>query len=65
MAGNRVVASSGLLERKVCDGRSAKANALQESFSLPLTFILIFFGCALIVVATGLSRIDRIRGPGN
>jgi hypothetical protein len=58
-------AASGILEQKFYGARLDENNVLQESFFLPLAFILTFLGCALIVVATGRYWINRIRGPGN
>ena len=57
--------TSGILEQKFYGGRLDENNVLQESFFLPLAFILIFSGGALIVVATGRYWINRIRGSGN
>jgi len=58
-------AASGMLEQIFYGGRLDENNVLQESFFLPLAFILIFSGGALIVVATGRYWINRIRGPGH
>jgi hypothetical protein len=57
--------ASGILEHEFYGGRLDENNVLQESFFLPLAFILIFLGGALIVVATGRYWINRIRGSGN
>jgi hypothetical protein len=56
--------ASGILEQNFYGGRLDENNVLQESFFLPLAFILIFLGCALIVVAAGRYWINRMRGPG-
>jgi len=57
--------ASGILERKFYGARLDENNVLQESFFLPLAFILVFLGCGLIVVAAARYWIRRIRGPGN
>lgn len=56
--------TSGILEQKFYGGRLDENNVLQESFFLPLAFILIFSGGALIIVATVRYWINRVRGPG-
>lgn len=46
--------ASWILEQLLYGGRLDENNVLQESFFLPLAFILIFLGGALIVFATAL-----------
>jgi hypothetical protein len=58
-------AASGMLEQRFYGGRLDENNVLQESFFLPLAFILVFLGCGLIVVAAARYWIRRIRGAGN
>ena len=57
--------ASGVLEHTFYGGRLDENDVLQESFFLPLAFILVFLGCGLIVVAAGRYWINRIRGPGH
>jgi hypothetical protein len=56
---------SGTLEQIFYGGRLDESNVLQESFFLPLAFILIFFGGGLIVIAAVRNLIKRIRGASN
>lgn len=56
--------ASGFLER-IYYGYVDEDNVLQESFFLPLAFVLIFLGGALIVVATARNLNKRFRGPSN
>jgi len=56
--------ASGFLERTFY-GYVDENNVLQESFFLPLAFILIFLGGGLIVFATGRNLNKRFRGPSN
>jgi len=56
---------SGILEQIFYGGRLDENNVLQESFFLPLAFILIFLGGGLIIVATGRYLKKKIRGPSN
>jgi len=53
---------SGVLE-KTFYGYVDENNVLQESFFLPLAFILIFSGSGLILVATGCLMKRNTRGP--
>ncbi len=53
--------ASWILERLLYGGRLDENNVLQESFFLPLAFILIFAGGALIVVAAALFLLNRVR----
>ena len=55
---------SGVLE-KTFYGYVDENNVLQESFFLPLAFILVFLGGGLIVVATVRHWIKGIRGPSS
>ncbi len=57
--------ASGILEQTFYGGRVDENNVLQESFFLPLAFILIFLGSVLIVFAIGRNLKKRIRGPSN
>jgi hypothetical protein len=54
-----------MLEQIFYGGRLDENNVLQESFFLPLAFILLFLGCGLILVAAARYWINRIRGPGH
>ncbi len=54
--------TSGILEQVVYGGVDEN-NVLQESFFLPLAFILIFFGSGLILAATGCHMKRKNRGP--
>jgi hypothetical protein len=56
--------ASGVLERTFY-GYVDENNVLQESFFLPLAFILIFVGGGLIVVAIVRNLSKRFRGQGN
>ena len=56
--------ASGLLE-KTFYGYVDENNVVQESFFLPLAFILIFLGGGLIIVATGRYLKTRISSPSN
>jgi hypothetical protein len=57
--------ASGILEQIFYGGRLDENNVLQESFFLPLAFILIFLGGGLIIVATGRYLKKKIRGPSD
>ena len=57
--------ASGILEQIFYGGRLDENNVLQESFFLPLAFILIFLGGGLIIVATGRYLKKKIRDPSN
>ena len=52
--------ASWILERLLYGGLDEN-NVLQESFFLPLAFILIFLGGALIVFATALFLRKKVR----
>lgn len=54
--------ASGLLE-KTFYGYVDENDVLQESFFLPLAFILVFTGGGLMVVATGRYLKKRMPGP--
>ncbi len=54
--------TSGIFE-KVFYGEVDENNVLQESFFLPLAFILIFYGSGLILVATGCLMKRNTRCP--
>ena len=56
---------SGILEQIFYGARLDENNVLQESFFLPLAFVLIFLGCALITIPAGLQLINRILGASN
>ncbi len=56
--------TSGILEQ-VFYGGVDENNVLQESFFLPLAFILIFFGSGLILVATGCIMKRNTRCPSD
>ena len=53
--------ASWILEQLLYGGRLDENNVLQESFFLPLAFILIFLGGALIVFATALFLRNKVR----
>ena len=55
---------SGVLE-KTFYGYVDENNVLQESFFLPLAFILIFLGGGLIVVAIARNLIGKFRNPSD
>jgi hypothetical protein len=55
---------SGILERTFY-GYVDENNVLQESFFLPLAFILIFLGGGLIVVAIARDLIGKFRSPSD
>jgi hypothetical protein len=46
--------ASWILEQLLYGGRLDENNVLQESFFLPLAFILVFVGVAFILLATAL-----------
>ncbi len=56
--------TSGFLEQVFYGGRVDENNVVQESFFLPLAFILMFLGVTLIVVAAGFYLMKKMRGPG-
>ena len=53
--------TSGIVEQVFYGGRVDENNVLQESFFLPLAFILIFFGGGLIVVVLGRYLKNKLR----
>jgi hypothetical protein len=55
---------SGILEQTFY-GYVDQNNVLQESFFLPLAFILIFLGGGLIVVAIARNLIRQFRNPSD
>jgi peptidoglycan/LPS O-acetylase OafA/YrhL len=55
---------SGILERTFY-GYVDDNNVLQESFFLPLAFILIFLGGGLIAVAMARNLIRKFRNPSD
>jgi hypothetical protein len=55
---------SGILEQTFY-GYVDQNNVLQESFFLPLAFILIFLGGGLIVVAIARNLIGKFRKPSD
>jgi hypothetical protein len=57
--------ASGLLEQIFYGNRLDENNVLQDSFFLPLAFILIFLGGGLIILATGRYLKKKIRGSSN
>jgi multisubunit Na+/H+ antiporter MnhB subunit len=57
--------TSGFLEQVFYGGRVDENNVVQDSFFLPLAFILMFLGVTLIVVAAGFYLMKKMRGPGN
>ena len=56
--------ASGVLERTFY-GYVDESNVLQESFFLPLAFILVFMGGGLIVIATVRNLNKRFRNPSD
>ena len=52
---------SGILEQLLYGGRLDENNVVQESFFLPLAFILIFLDGVLIVVAAALFLFNGVR----
>jgi len=57
--------TSGFVEQVFYGGRLDENNVVQDSFFLPLAFILMFLGGALVIVAAGLYLIKKMRGPRN
>jgi hypothetical protein len=57
--------ASGILEDTFYGGRVDENNVLQESFFLPLAFILFFFGGVLIVVTAVFGLMKKMRGMRN
>lgn len=53
--------ASGIFEQVLYGGRLDENNVVQESFFLPLAFILIFLGGVLIVVAAALLLLNKVR----
>jgi ABC-type thiamin/hydroxymethylpyrimidine transport system permease subunit len=56
--------ASGVLER-IFYGYVDENNVLQESFFLPLAFILVFLGGAMIVAAIARNLSKRFRDPSD
>ena len=56
--------ASGALEQAFYGGRVGADGVLQESFFLPLAFILVFLGGGLIVAAAVRYLLTRGRRPG-
>jgi len=52
---------SGLAEEIIYRGRVDENGVLQESFLLPLTFLLVMPGLLLLLVAAGLALRDIVR----
>jgi len=52
---------SGLAEEIVYGGRVDENGVVQESFLLPLTFLLVTPGLLLLLVAAGLALRDIVR----
>ena len=57
--------TSGILEQWFYGNRLDENNVLQESFFLPLAFILMFFGGGLIVVCAVWHVLSKFRGQGS
>jgi len=57
--------TSGILEQGFYGNRLDENNVLQESFFLPLAFILLFLGGGLIVVSTVWHVLSKFRGQGS
>ena len=53
--------ASGILEQVLYGGRLDENNVVQESFFLPLAFILVFLGGVLILVAAALFLLKKVR----
>jgi hypothetical protein len=53
--------TSGILEQLLYGGRLDENNVVQESFFLPLAFILVFLGGVLILVAAALFLLKKVR----
>ena len=52
---------SGLAEEIIYGGRVDENGVVQESFLLPLTFLLVMPGLLLLLVAAGLALRDIVR----
>ena len=57
--------TSGFLEQVFYGGRVDESNVVQESFFLPLAFILIFLGGVVVVISAGLVFLKKMRGGAN
>ena len=57
--------TSGILEQGFYGNRLDENNVLQESFFLPLAFILMFLGGGLIVVCAVWHVLSKFRGQGS
>lgn len=57
--------TSGVLEQVFYGGRVDENDVVQDSFFLPLAFILIFLGGAVVVISAGLVFLKKIRGGAN
>lgn len=57
--------TSGFLEQVFYGGRVDESNVVQDSFFLPLAFILVFLGGAMVVISAGLVFLKKIRGGDN
>jgi hypothetical protein len=53
--------TSGILEQLLYGGRLDENNVVQESFFLPLAYILVFLGGVLILVAAALFLLKKVR----
>ncbi len=57
--------TSGFLEQVFYGGRVDENDVVQDSFFLPLAFILVFLGGAMVVISAGLVFLKKIRGGDN
>lgn len=57
--------TSGFLEQVFYGGRVDESNVVQDSFFLPLAFILIFLGSAVVIISAGLAFLKKTRGGAN
>ena len=57
--------TSGFLEQVFYGGRVDENDVVQDSFFLPLAFILVFLGGAMVVISAGLVFLKKIRGGAN
>jgi hypothetical protein len=56
--------TSGVLEQVFYGGRVDENDVVQDSFFLPLAFLLIFLGGAVVVISAGLAFLKKTRGGG-
>ena len=56
--------TSGFLEQVFYGGRVDENDVVQDSFFLPLAFLLIFLGGAVVVISAGLAFLKKTRGGG-